>query len=31
MKPTTTLGKPAMISTVGLTRALMEGWTNWDV
>ena len=31
MKPITTLGSAAMISTVGLTRALIRGWTNCEV
>ena len=31
MKPTTTLGSAAMISTVGLTRALIEGCMNCEV
>ena len=31
MKPMTTLGSAAMISTVGLTFALIDGCTNCDV
>ena len=31
MKPMTTLGRAAMISTVGLTLALIEGCTNCEV
>ena len=31
MKPITTLGRAAMISTVGLTLALIEGCTNCEV
>ena len=31
MKPTTTLGSAAMISTVGLTLALMVGCMNCEV
>ncbi len=31
MNPITTLGRAAMISTVGLTFALILGWTNCEV
>ncbi len=31
MKPITTLGRAAMISTVGLTFAFSVGWTNCEV